>query len=106
MQYDIVRAWKDEEYRQSLGQETLAENPAGVVELSDESLELVSGGCHRAWHRGGGDSDENTSQENNVHVSYIYNNNGGLIGSVVNVNVCAYSVNVLASGCNNINHNG
>lgn len=103
MQYDIVRAWKDEEYRQGLSQETLVENPAGVVELSDESLEIVSGGCHRAWHRGQHEEENNTIQQNNVQVSYTYGA-GGLIGNVVNV--CAYSINVLGSGCNNTNYNG
>ncbi|EFH89475.1 mersacidin/lichenicidin family type 2 lantibiotic [Ktedonobacter racemifer] len=103
MQYDIVRAWKDEEYRQGLGQETLAENPAGVVELSDESLEIVSGGCHHAWHRGRHEEENNTNQQNNVNVSYTYGN-GGLIGNVVNV--CAYSLTVIGSSCNNTNYNG
>ncbi|GHO45399.1 mersacidin/lichenicidin family type 2 lantibiotic [Ktedonospora formicarum] len=41
MQYDIVRAWKDEEYNQSMPQQ--AENPVGYAELSDADLELMSG---------------------------------------------------------------
>ncbi len=39
---DIVRAWKDEDYRQSLSEEERAQlpaNPAGFVELSLEELE-------------------------------------------------------------------
>lgn len=46
MQLDIVRAWKDEEYRESLTaaqQETLPENPASEIELSDEELGQVDG---------------------------------------------------------------
>lgn len=46
MQIDVVRAWKDEEYRQSLmaaGYE-IPENPAGAVELSEEDLAKVAGG--------------------------------------------------------------
>ena len=38
MSVDIIRAWKDEEYRQSLSTEELKqlpENPAGLIELSD-----------------------------------------------------------------------
>ena len=38
---DIIRAWKDAEYRRSLTAEELAmlpENPAGMVELTDEDL--------------------------------------------------------------------
>jgi mersacidin/lichenicidin family type 2 lantibiotic len=45
---EIVRAWKDEEYRMSLSEEQrryAGENyPAGEVELSDEELEQVAGG--------------------------------------------------------------
>jgi mersacidin/lichenicidin family type 2 lantibiotic len=44
---NIVRAWKDAEYRESLSREQLAllpENPAGMIELNIDELELVSGG--------------------------------------------------------------
>jgi mersacidin/lichenicidin family type 2 lantibiotic len=44
---DIIRAWKDEDYRNSLSQEDLAglpENPAGMIELSDGDLGKASGG--------------------------------------------------------------
>jgi mersacidin/lichenicidin family type 2 lantibiotic len=44
---DIIRAWKDEEYRNSLSQEQrsqLPQNPAGMVELSDEAMQNVAGG--------------------------------------------------------------
>ncbi|MCC5661573.1 mersacidin/lichenicidin family type 2 lantibiotic [Nostoc sp. XA010] len=44
---DIVRAWKDEEYRNSLSEEQraqLPENPAGTGELSDTDMENVAGG--------------------------------------------------------------
>jgi mersacidin/lichenicidin family type 2 lantibiotic len=44
---EIVRAWKDEEYRNSLTPEqrlALLPNPAGVVELEDEALEEAAGG--------------------------------------------------------------
>ncbi len=45
---DIVRAWKDEDYRDSLSVkelEHLPEHPAGGIELSDAALMEVSG----AW---------------------------------------------------------
>jgi mersacidin/lichenicidin family type 2 lantibiotic len=38
---EIVRAWTDEEYRDSLGEQELAgipESPVGVVELRDSEL--------------------------------------------------------------------
>ncbi|WP_017747623.1 mersacidin/lichenicidin family type 2 lantibiotic [Scytonema hofmannii] len=44
---DIIRAWKDEEYRNSLSEEQLSqlpENPAGMVELSDKEMETFMGG--------------------------------------------------------------
>jgi mersacidin/lichenicidin family type 2 lantibiotic len=44
---DIVRAWKDEEYRASLTEAQLAalpENPAGIVALKTAELEGAAGG--------------------------------------------------------------
>lgn len=47
MKIDIVRAWKDPMYRQSLAQngwnELVPENPAGEQDLSEEELAGVSG---------------------------------------------------------------
>jgi mersacidin/lichenicidin family type 2 lantibiotic len=44
---DIIRAWKDEDYRNSLSPEQralLPENPAGMVELEDGELAGIEGG--------------------------------------------------------------
>ncbi|MBR8834759.1 MAG: mersacidin/lichenicidin family type 2 lantibiotic [Stigonema ocellatum SAG 48.90 = DSM 106950] len=44
---DIIRAWKDENYRNSLSDEQhslLPKNPAGMIELSDEEMESIVGG--------------------------------------------------------------
>lgn len=44
---DIIRAWKDENYRQSLSEGerlTVPENPAGLVELTDDDLGVAAGG--------------------------------------------------------------
>ncbi len=44
---DVVRAWKDAAYRESLAPEEqalLPENPAGAIELTDTDLSGVSGG--------------------------------------------------------------
>lgn len=49
MKFDVVRAWKDEAYRQALADEqlhALPANPAGELELSDDELETVFGGGH------------------------------------------------------------
>jgi len=44
---DIIRAWKDEGYRNSLSESeraALPENPAGLIALTDEELGAVAGG--------------------------------------------------------------
>jgi mersacidin/lichenicidin family type 2 lantibiotic len=46
MKFDIVRAWKDAAYRQSLSSDDLAllpANPVGEIELSDADLESIQG---------------------------------------------------------------
>ncbi|MFP5287236.1 MAG: mersacidin/lichenicidin family type 2 lantibiotic [Thermoanaerobaculia bacterium] len=46
MEKDLVRAWKDPRYRESL--EVLGEtvfHPVGQIELKDEELKQVSGGA-------------------------------------------------------------
>ncbi|HYO14891.1 MAG TPA: mersacidin/lichenicidin family type 2 lantibiotic [Thermoanaerobaculia bacterium] len=48
-QKNIIRAWKDEEYRNSLSEAELAAlpaNPAGLVEVSDEDLDAMTGGTY------------------------------------------------------------
>jgi mersacidin/lichenicidin family type 2 lantibiotic len=45
---DIIRAWKDKNFRDSLNEEQRAQlpaNPAGLVEIDDEQLVQVSGGA-------------------------------------------------------------
>ena len=47
MKLDIIRAWKDETYRQTLSEEELGllpANPAGETELSDACLDTIYGG--------------------------------------------------------------
>jgi mersacidin/lichenicidin family type 2 lantibiotic len=62
---DIVRAWKDPEFRARLTAEeraSLPANPAGLASLSDEELGQVSGGAlpspswwdPSVWQRNGG----------------------------------------------------
>jgi mersacidin/lichenicidin family type 2 lantibiotic len=44
---DVIRAWKDAEFRAELSAEEralLPQNPAGLVQLTDEALEDVVGG--------------------------------------------------------------
>lgn len=44
---DIIRAWKDEEYCESLSaidRSQLPQNPAGLLELMDPELSQVEGG--------------------------------------------------------------
>jgi mersacidin/lichenicidin family type 2 lantibiotic len=45
---DVVRAWRDEEYRNSLTDEeraSLPENPAGMAVVKDSVLDSIAGGC-------------------------------------------------------------
>ncbi len=50
---DIIKAWKDEEFRNSLSNEQqalLPTNPAGLLELTDEALDdLLANGGVRAF---------------------------------------------------------
>ncbi len=44
---DIIRAWKDPEYRLSLSEAEkalLPDHPAGIVELTDAEMGVVAGG--------------------------------------------------------------
>jgi mersacidin/lichenicidin family type 2 lantibiotic len=46
---DIIRAWKDEDYRLSLSEAEralLPEHPAGLIELTGAELDGVGGGIH------------------------------------------------------------
>ena len=45
---EIVRAWRDPEYRSRLGKaerERLPQHPAGLIELAEVDLEAVAGGA-------------------------------------------------------------
>jgi mersacidin/lichenicidin family type 2 lantibiotic len=45
---DIIRAWKDEEYRSSLSDAErilLPDHPAGLIELTKAELDKVTGGA-------------------------------------------------------------
>ena len=40
---DVIRAWRDPEYRASLRADDVPSHPAGLVELTDEELVAASG---------------------------------------------------------------
>ena len=45
---DVIRAWRDGEYYSSLSNEeraALPESPASVIDISDDVLASISGGC-------------------------------------------------------------
>src|SRR5579885_3521740 len=77
MKFDIVRAWKDQSYRQSLSQEQLSQlpaNPAGEVELSDATLASIYGGDD--WEANGwGDNSNFDKQQNSNICSVICSHN-------------------------------
>jgi len=65
---NIIRAWKNEEYRNSLSdaeRAQLPENPAGLIELPDEELDAVAAG--------GGPIFNNTSGGAYCVVTKLYN---------------------------------
>ncbi|HEY4036915.1 MAG TPA: mersacidin/lichenicidin family type 2 lantibiotic [Ktedonobacteraceae bacterium] len=69
----IVRAWKDETYRQSLSAEEqamLLANPAGEIELTDAELEAISGAS-------------GVSQAVSQHAVATFGNGNVISGSVV-----------------------
>jgi mersacidin/lichenicidin family type 2 lantibiotic len=46
--HEIIRAWKDKNFREGLSDEQRAQlpaNPAGLVEIDDEQLVQVAGGA-------------------------------------------------------------
>ena len=50
--HEIIRAWKDKNFRDSLSEEQRAQlpaNPAGLVEIDDEQLIQVAGGAPRTY---------------------------------------------------------
>jgi mersacidin/lichenicidin family type 2 lantibiotic len=52
---NIIRAWKDPGYRNSLSaaeHAALPQNPAGAMELADAHLEHVRGGNRMIWTLG------------------------------------------------------
>lgn len=72
MKFDLVRAWKDESYRQSLSDEQLnqlPENPAGAIDLTDAELESVFGG--NGWENNGWGSGSNFNQQRNSNICSI-----------------------------------
>lgn len=45
---DIVRAWRDAEYRSTLDADvrgSLPASPAGIVDIADDALKSITGGC-------------------------------------------------------------
>jgi len=62
----IIRAWKDPEYRTNLSAEEQAQlpaNPAGAIELSDDELEMATGGNRPSY----GPSSSSSSSSGPAH---------------------------------------
>ncbi len=71
MKFDITRAWKDENYRESLSEEELSAlpaNPAG--ELGEKDLDMVCGGGgfeYNGFGAAASSSASATERETRVH---------------------------------------
>ena len=49
---DVIRAWRDGEFYSSLTSEqrtALPESPAAVIDLNDDTLASISGGCSYSY---------------------------------------------------------
>jgi mersacidin/lichenicidin family type 2 lantibiotic len=60
---EIIRAWKDKNFRDSLSEEQRAQlpaNPAGLVEIDDEQLVQVAGGAIKRTVSGDGNGCSRT----------------------------------------------
>ena len=96
MKFDIVRAWKDESYRQELSDEqrqSLPANPAG--ELSEAEMEMVCGGSGGMGAGGGGGTQPFAPAAPVVHhVAHHYHHGGavGVVGSSTAAAATATSV--------------
>ena len=67
---EIIRAWKDAAYRNSLSAEQLSqlpEHPAGMSALADETLQAIVGGVMDA-HGGGCGTGTNCTKRANCTV--------------------------------------
>lgn len=76
----IIRAWKDPEYRANLSEEeldTLPQNPAGAIELTDEELDLAVGGSWRQSYSASRSYSYSQSQSQSQSRSRSYSNSYG-----------------------------
>lgn len=102
MKFDVVRAWKDAQYRQSLSaqeQAVLPGNPAGGLDLSDAELQAVHGACHGRHHHPAHHHDHSTSYyfyvNSNVQISLL----GGISGLCMNSAASILSCNSNSFSC-------
>jgi len=104
---NIVRAWKDASYRQSLSaqeQAMLPANPAGEIELTDVELEAVFGAD---GGQGGQPKDFTNIAQPVSQIGNTANNgsgNGDLLGDLLNGNV-GVNVGLLANATQNQTQN-
>lgn len=113
MQLDIVRLWKNEEYRAGLSEEqlaTLPESPIGEIELSDADLQMIQGGQGNSCNSNGYNTttydisctcDGGSNYNNNGGSYTVYsNNNSSCSGSNYNSQPSGVIVLVIpASSC-------
>ena len=99
MKFDLVRAWKDESYRQSLSDEQLnqlPENPAGAVDLTDAELESIYGGGGydgSGWNNNGGSNGWGNSSSHNNGWGSNGNHNRQQNSNICSI-ICSHDCNI------------
>src|SRR5436190_20160225 len=106
---NIVRAWKDEAYRQNLSAEEqamLPANPAGEIELTDTELEAISGATSQgvSGQAFEGNAPQNTTQKDGQNSSSARGGLLELLGVDAAVGITCPNISVL-SGDSILNNN-
>lgn len=100
MKFDIVRAWKDAEYRQNLSAEeqaVLPDSPAGELELTDDELNAIYGGCGCSCSS----HNNHSSHSSNGNGNGGGNSNGSSTFFAVNSNAQASLLGLVTGICAN-----
>lgn len=101
----IIRAWKDPEFRSSLSAEEqaqLPENPAGAIELSDEELDMATGGhgAYSAYHYYSNSNSNSNSRSSSSSSSASSNASSSASSRSSRTNSSSFSSNASSNSSN------